>query len=71
MKKLILGLCQTTLSPFIIILGGSIIHNFEINSNVMTFACVMGGLSIVFNFVIGCLLIIKGYQDLKTFDGWG
>lgn len=70
MKKIILGLLQTTLSPFIIILGYNIISQFRVNEGALIFASVMGGLSICFNFVIGTLLIIKGYQELKAFDGW-
>lgn len=70
MKKIILGLCQTTLSPFIIILGYYAISQFKVAEGAMIFASVMGGLSVFFNFVIGCALIIRGYQEEKTFEGW-
>ena len=70
MKKIILGLVQTTLSPFIIIFGSYLLQSFNVDGGVMLFASIMGGVSIVFNFVIGCLLIVRGYQDEGTFKGW-
>lgn len=70
MKKLLIGLILTTSSPFIVILGNYLITNFKISNETTTFACVLGSLSIIFNFIIGILLIIKGHQDLGTFKGW-
>lgn len=70
MNKLICGLIQTTLSPFIIIFGYFLISKFHVSKEAMIFASIMGGISIVFNFCIGCALIIRGYQDLNTFEGW-
>lgn len=71
MKKILLGMLMTTCSPFVSILGWYIIHFFKIgSSDAIMFASVMGCFSIVFNFIIGCLLIIRGYQDLGTFKGW-
>ncbi len=70
MKKLILGLIQTTLSPFIIIFGSYALNQFKVSEMAGNFAAFMGGVSIVFNFCIGCALIIKGYQETKTFEGW-
>lgn len=70
MKKIVIGLLQTTLSPFVIILGSYLISSFKVSEEAMIFASVMGGISIVFNFCIGCALIIRGYQDAETFKGW-
>ena len=70
MKKIAIGLLQTTLSPFIIITGYYLISNFNVSEGAMIFASIMGGASVVFNFVIGCALIIRGYQDAETFKGW-
>ena len=70
MKKIILGLVQTTLSPFIIIFGSHLLQSFNMNEETMIFASVMGSISIIFNFIIGCLLIVRGYQDEGTFKGW-
>jgi hypothetical protein len=71
MKKILIGLLQTTASPFIVILGYYIISTFKVPEAAMGFACFLGGLSIVVNFVIGCLLIVKGYQESGAFKGWG
>jgi len=71
MKKIILGLIQTTLSPFTVVLGGYLLQSFPASNGVMVFAGIMGVFSVIFNFIIGCLLIIRGYQDLGTFEGWG
>jgi hypothetical protein len=70
MNKIIIGLLQTTLSPFVIILGYYLISSFKVPEGPMFFASVMGGISIGFNFIIGCALIIRGYQDQQTFKGW-
>jgi hypothetical protein len=43
---------------------------FKVPEAVMIFASTMGGVAIVFNFIIGCALIIRGHQDEKTFEGW-
>lgn len=71
MKKIILGTILTTMSPFISIIGYYLLSNFKVSEGAMMFASVMGSLSIILNFIIGCLLIIKGYQDERTFAGWG
>ena len=70
MKKIAIGLFQTTLSPFIIILGYYMISNFNVSESAMIFASVMGAISIIFNFCIGLLLIVKGYQESETFKVW-
>ncbi len=70
MKKIVIGLLQTTLSPFIIIFGYYVLSIFKVPEGTMTFASWMGGISIVFNFVMGCALIVQGYKDEKTFKGW-
>ena len=70
MKKIVIGLLQTTLSPFVIILGYYLISSFKVSEGAMIFASTMGGASIIFNFCIGCALIIRGYQDAETFKGW-
>ena len=70
MKKIIIGLLQTTLSPFVIILGSYLINGFNVSEGTLIFASIIGGASIIFNFVIGCALIIRGYQDAETFKGW-
>jgi hypothetical protein len=70
MKKILIGLLQTTLSPFVVIFGYYAMATFKVPEGVMIFASTMGGLAIVFNFVIGCALIVRGYQDEKTFEGW-
>lgn len=71
MRKLILGLIQTTLTPFIILFGSYLIQTFNVNDGALIFASIMGGIGVIFNFIIGCLLIIRGYQEQGTFDGWG
>lgn len=53
-----------------IVLGYNIISQFKLPEGAMIFACFMGGTSIVFNFIIGCFLIVKGYQDIDAFKGW-
>lgn len=70
MKKIILGMFQTTLSPFIIILGYNLIIIFNVSDGAFEFASVIGGISILFNFFIGIALIIKGYQEEEIFKGW-
>ena len=70
MKKIIIGLIQTALSPFIVILGYYLIGSFKLSDGAMIFASIMGGTSVVFNFIMGCALIIKGYQDVDAFKGW-
>lgn len=70
MKKIILGLLQTTLTPFIIIIGYYAISFFETPQRVEIFAGVMGSITIVINWLIGVLLIIKGYQEVKAFKDW-
>lgn len=45
MKKITIGLCQTTLSPFIIILGYYILSSFKVSESAMIFASIMGGCS--------------------------
>jgi len=70
MRKIGIGLLQTTLSPFIIIMGYYLISSFKVSEGAMIFASIMGGCSVVFNFAIGCALIIRGYQDAETFKGW-
>ena len=70
MRKIILGLIQTILAPFIIIIGYHAISVFEVPSSVGTFASIIGGITIVFNWFIGILLIIKGYQEERVFKGW-
>jgi hypothetical protein len=70
MKKILCGLIQTTLSPFIIILGYYMLSSFSVPDGTMSFASIMGGFSIIFNFIMGCLLIVRGYQDSGTFKGW-
>jgi hypothetical protein len=51
-------------------MGYYLISNFNVSEGAMIFASIMGGASVVFNFVIGCALIIRGYQDAETFKGW-
>jgi len=70
MKKIAIGLIQTTLSPFVIILGYYMISSFKVSEGAMVFASIMGGASVIFNFGMGCALIIRGYQDSETFKGW-
>jgi hypothetical protein len=70
MRKIILGLVQTILTPFIIIIGYYAISFFEVPKNVEIFSGVMGAITIVFNWLIGILLIIKGYQEAKVFKEW-
>lgn len=70
MKKIAIGLLQTTLSPFVIIFGSLLISSFKVSDGTMFFACIVGGGSVIFNFIIGCALIIRGYQDVETFKGW-
>lgn len=71
MKKILIGLLQTTLSPLLVILGYYALSYFKASENATTFAYILGGVSIVFNFIIGLLLIIRGYQESETFKGWG
>jgi len=70
MKKIITGTIQTTLSPFIIIMGYNLISGLNVSNGSLIFASILGGISIVFNFGIGCALIIKGYQESEAFKGW-
>ena len=70
MRKIILGLFQAILSPFIIMIGYHAISVFEVPSAVATFASIIGGITIVFNWLVGMLLIIKGYQEEKIFKEW-
>ncbi len=68
MKKLILGLITLTSLPFIILLGAYIIHSFtSIPENAMIFACVVGGIAVLFNLVMGCMLIVSGHIEMKNF----
>lgn len=69
MKKILIGLLQTSLSPFIVILGYYLIAVFSVPDGVRIFASVVGGSSICFNFVMGCILIVKGYRDVEVFKG--
>lgn len=63
---------MTTGSPFIVIIGAHLISLFSAPSQgVLMFASCMGGFSIVVNFIIGLMLLIRGYQEQKTFSGWG
>lgn len=71
MKKLLLGVLQTALSPLAVAGGYYVINGLALPTAPYVFACVLGGLSLSFSFVIGILLIIRGYQELGTFKGWG
>ncbi len=71
MKKLIIGLIILSATPFLIILGNYVIKYFQSNENVTIFACIMGGIAVCFNFIIACLLVIKGHQEVGSFKGWG
>jgi len=70
MKKIAIGLAQTTLSPFTVIMGYYLMSKFNVSDGAMIFASIMGGLSVIFNFIMGSALIIRGYQDLEAFKGW-
>jgi len=70
MKKIIIGLIQTILTPFIIVLGYHLLSSFNAPEGVMIFACLIGGASIIFNFIIGLAMIVKGHKEEQTFKGW-
>ena len=70
MKKILIGLLQTTSSPFIIILGQYVISKFNAPDGAMFFALFLGGGSVLLNWMIGIMLIIKGYGETKAFEGW-
>ena len=70
MKMITIGLIQTTLSPFIVIFGSLLMSSFKVSDDAMFFACMLGGGSVILNFLIGCALIVRGYQDSGTFKGW-
>lgn len=69
MKKIITGMIMMSGSPFVIVLGYYTLSIFNLPDTAMYFASFMGGLSVVFNFVVGILLVIKGYQEKETFKG--
>lgn len=71
MKKIFLGLLQTILTPLIIFTGNYLFFKLPwMTDEARNFAFVLGAITVVINWFIGILLIIRGYQETKTFDGW-
>lgn len=56
-----------TVTPFVIIGGGLILNALKIQEGAFIFACLMGGATIIINYIIGVMLIIAGHTELKTF----
>ena len=71
MKKIILGSVLVTIIPFLSILGYMAVAYFNIPEGPKAFAGALGGAGIIFNFVVGIALMIKGHQESETFKGWG
>lgn len=70
MKKIIIGLLQIILCPFIIILGYYLINSFNVSEYAFWFASIMGGAAVIFIFSFGCALIIRGLEEEGIFRGW-
>ena len=72
MKKIITGAIMLAANPFIILLGSKIIYSvgYNIPEGAVFFACILGGASIIFNFIMGIALIVRGHQENQTFKGW-
>jgi uncharacterized membrane protein (DUF485 family) len=72
MKKLIIGLLIMIANPFIILFGSKAIHwlGSSISIDAIPFACILGGISIVVNFILAVMLVIRGHSEMKTFEGW-
>ena len=65
MKKIIIGIAQTSLSPITILFGDIIISNFQVHENAMLFASIMGGISVCVNFIMGFFISIEAYKEYK------
>ena len=71
MKKIMFGMMQCLITPFIILGGSYLLYRFQwVNPDALTFATVLGGFSVFLNWGIGMLMIVKGYQEIKAFEGW-
>lgn len=67
MKKLILGILIMIASPFIILLGSYILLNIKVSEGATIFACIIGGITIIVNYIIAVMLVITGHTEIKTF----
>lgn len=67
MKKLILGLLIMCIAPFIIIFGAMILNALKVQDGAFLFASILGGITVVTNYIIGIMLVIQWHAENKTF----
>lgn len=60
--KILIGLTQTTFSPFIAAFGYKLIATLNLG-DALIFVSVLGSFSMLFNFIIGCIILYKAYDE--------